>query len=132
MSLPDHTVGQIRLIFQPIDSRQMSTESDDSKYFVYADRLDPVRSDGLCDPKSGLFRVKRIRDIRRDAPRKRLGAVVAATRIRSAIHVAPDFGATAPTNYTEKTFTEISKYLNLNKYSDKETYELLRETRGTD
>lgn len=48
-----------------------------------------------------------------------------ATRIRAAVHVAPYFGATANRDFTKKTYAEVSTLFNLNKYSDKETFELL-------
>lgn len=50
------------------------------------------------------------------------------SRIRTCIHVTPFFGREAlrGPEYTEKTMIEVSRYFNLNKYSDKETFELLK------
>lgn len=124
-ALSDHTVGQIRIIFQPITAN--GTRVDGSDYLVYAQRFDSVRSSGLCEPASGLFRLKRAESNRQNTPRRRLGAVVEANRIRCGVHVAPYFGATAHREYTKKTYAEVSTLFNLNKYSDKETFELLRD-----
>jgi hypothetical protein len=122
--LLDHSVGQLRLIFQPIlsDGQCLGSEPH-SSYLVYAQRLDCTRS----DPSSGLFRLKRASSANPSAPFQRLGAVVELSQIRCAVHVAPYFGQVANQSFSEKNYTEISKYYNLNKYSDKETFELLYE-----
>lgn len=108
-------------------TRQSSRSGSD--YLIYAIRFDPTSSDRRCNPKTGLFRLKRATSDRDNAPLRRLGAIVQASHIRSSVHVAPCFGEAAnPSDrYTEKTMLEASSLLNLNKYSDKETFELLRE-----
>jgi hypothetical protein len=96
-------------------------------YLVYAQRLDCVRHDSRCSPSTGLFRLRRATSASPNAPFGRLGAVVELGRIRCAVDVAPAFGEKADRGYSEKVYSEISNYYNLNKYSDKETFELLSE-----
>jgi hypothetical protein len=59
----------------------------------------------------------------------RLGAVLEAKQIRCSVDVTPYFGEKAERILTCTNAVEISEYLNLNKYSDKETFHLLRECR---
>lgn len=93
---------------------------------MYTQKLNAVRAGGNCDPETGLFRLKRATLPGSGALFNRFGAVVEASRIRTCVHVAPYFGESARLNYSAKTLTEASVTLNLNKYSDKETYMLLR------
>lgn len=119
-------MGQLRLVFQPIIPNETGRGFLDTDYLVYAQKLVAVRASGDCDPRTGLFRLKRATLPNSGALFNRFGAVVAAHHIRTSVHVAPFYGESARLNYSAKTLTEASAILNLNKYSDKETYMLLR------
>jgi hypothetical protein len=58
---------------------------------------------------------------------QRLGTVVDAALIRCAVDVAPFFGERADRRLTHSNAMEISNEFNLNKYSDKESFHLLRD-----
>lgn len=111
----DHCVGQIRIIFQPC----LSTPSP---YLVYAQRFDCSHAASGANPNSGLFRLKRA--VLRGG--HRLGAVLPVKRIRCAVDVAPFFGDAASDELKSRISLEASTSFNLNKYSDKETFHLLR------
>ena len=55
----------------------------------------------------------------------RLGAVVDVGRIRCAVDVAPYYGAQVHKALTCENAVEASTKFNLNKYCDKETFQLL-------
>ena len=125
IGFPDHCVGQIRTIVQPICDPSIIGKRT-LPYLVYAQRFDPVSNTGLCDPASGLFKLKRAKC---GQGKKRIGAIVDAARIRTAIDVTPCFGKIGDIKEMNKTCTnamEISRKFNMNKYADKETFELLR------
>jgi len=108
------------LIFQPIIP---SSASEPQPYLVYAQRFDCNHAASGVNKVSGLFRLKRAK-----LPNgKRLGAVVEAGRIRAAVDVQPYFGREVDPNITCTNALEICRQFNLNKYCDKETFQLLRE-----
>lgn|ERR1700742_320562 len=107
------------MTFQPLNSIKMP-------YLVYAQRLDCSHASTGANRNSGLFRLKRVFRRTSDS-RVRLGAVVDASRIRCAVDVAPYFSSEVDGMLTSKTAIELCEALNLNKYSDKETFHLLRE-----
>ena len=90
-------------------------------YLVYTQLFDPVQSNRAANSQTGLFRLKRA--IRNGV--QRLGTVIDAGRIRAAVDVSPRFGEKVPDCMTFLNAMEISKQFNLNKYVDKETFELL-------
>lgn len=98
-------------------------------YLVYAHRFDPVDPAGAADPYSGLFRLKRA--TRTSAGDQiRLGAVVEASKIRCAVAVEPYYGKSlvaSESDISATTSMEVFSRFSLNRYSDKETFELLRE-----
>lgn len=113
-----HCVGQIRMIFQPI----VTSSVDRQPYLVYAQRFDCSQATMKPNPDSGLYRLKRA--MRNGS---RLGAVVPSTRIRCTVDVVPFFGSEAiDKRLTCKNSMEASVMFNLNTFSDKETYHLLR------
>lgn len=117
--MTDHCVGQIRLIFQPILSSR-----ERQPYLTYAQRMDPKSAPATADPVSGLFRLKRAFTTSPD--KKRIGAVVEASRIRTAIAVEPLFGANSvDPAITGRISAEVFTLFNLNTYADKDLFELL-------
>lgn len=111
----DHCVGQIYLIFQPV----LDSNNSHAPYLVYARRLDPVGSTGKADPATGLFRLKR-------SERGLVGSVVEASRIRTAVDVQPFFGrGSIPSQMTATNSLQLCSEFNLNKYADKDIFQLL-------
>lgn len=86
-----------------------------------------MESNGEADPISGLFRLKRA--VRGNGnERERLGGVIDASRIRCAVAVEPYFGGSSvavESDLSATTSVEVFTKFSLNKYSDKETFELL-------
>jgi hypothetical protein len=118
----DHCVGQVRIIFQPVTSDGFT-----HPYLVYAQRFDCITNPPKASPDSGLFRLKRAMRRAADRTSIRIGAVVEANKIRCAVSVEPFFGNEANRALTCTNSLEISTKFNLNTFSDKETFELLRE-----
>jgi hypothetical protein len=94
---------------------------------VYAQRFDSVTRPPKASPDTGLFRLKRSMRRAADGSSIRNGAVVEINRIRCAVSVEPYFGKEANRALTCTNSLEISTKFNLNTFSDKETFELLRE-----
>lgn len=115
--MTDHCVGQVRIIFQPITDNALP-----EPYLVYAQRFDCAHAASGPNPHSGLFRLKRAM-----RGTVRLGAVVPAAQIRCAVEVAPFFGTKIHERMSCTNSMEASKAFNLNTYSDKETFHLLRK-----
>lgn len=109
------------MIFQPChEGTSLATTKE--PYLVYAQRFDCTHAASRANPDSGLFRLKRAK--RRTG--QRLGAVLGAENIRCAVDIAPFFGKEADPVLESRTSLETSAMFNLNKYSDKETFHLLR------
>jgi hypothetical protein len=75
----------------------------------------------VADKNSGLFRLKRAKTPTNDT----YGVIVDASMIRCAVDVQPFFGDHASAEFTTTNSLEICQFFNLNKYSDKESFELL-------
>lgn len=118
----DHCVGQVRIIFQPI---QPNDSDRDAPYLVYAQRFDCAHAASGPNSDSGLFRLKRAM-----RGQLRLGVIVQASRIRCAVEVVPFYGTKVHERMTHKNSMEASTAFNLNTYSDKETFHLLRKGRS--
>lgn len=106
------------MIFQPISQKRFQP------YLVYAQRFDTVESPIQPNKYSGLFKLKRA-----DGDSGRLGAVVNAERIRCAVDVTPFFSTKVHNRLNFLNAMEVSNRFNLNKYSDKETFQLLHNYR---
>jgi hypothetical protein len=104
------------MVFQP-----HSSENHQDNYFVYVQRFDCNHATSNTKANTGLFNLTRARN-----NESRLGAIVQAARIRCAVDVAPYFGEKADRRLTCYNSLEISNEFNLNKYSDKETFQLFR------
>ena len=99
----------------------MDSDSQNFPYLVYVQRFDPVhRGARMVDPSSGLIRLRRAMNAR-----NRTGAVVDVLHARSGVSVLPYFGEKINDAYTCKNSMELSVFFNLNKYADKETFNLL-------
>lgn len=86
--------------------------------------MDSRSPTGTPDPISGLFRLERA--YTRVPNKTRIGAVVEASRIRTAVAVEPAFG-TNPVDgaITGRISAEVFTLFNLNTYADKDLFELL-------
>lgn len=120
MDSTDHCVGSLRIIFQPIIEN-----APPQPYLIYAQRLDCPHVNTGASKATGLFRLKRA--MRDNGPngRVRLGGVVEAQRIRIAVDVEPYFGETADPRLTTENAMEASTSFNLNKYWDKNLFDVL-------
>jgi hypothetical protein len=107
-----HTVGQLRLIFQPISTVRGSQANE--PYLIYVQRFDPVSK----TEHTGLQRLQRkFVDKERTI---RFGGVVDLIRLRKAIEVCPYFGEEAHSALTMENSMEISNEFTLNHSGDLE------------
>ena len=106
------------MIFQPI-----VPTSNQQPYLIYAQKFDCPHAETGPNPNDGLYRLK----YARAEHGVRLGAVIPSSHIRCAADVAPFFGEAIDKRLTCKNSMEASTTFNLNTFSDKETYHLLRQ-----
>jgi hypothetical protein len=107
-----HSVGQLRLIFRPLNTQ----------YFAaYVQRFNIVPQHGTTDNihrGTGMHLLRRA--VRSNS--SRIGEVIPVTQIRSPAHLIPNFGKEAHPRLTCANSCEVCEEYWLNKYWSKESY----------
>jgi hypothetical protein len=106
------------MIFQPVVN-----SPNPQPYLVYAQRFDCPHGGASPKQDNGLFELVR----GKSASGRRKGAVVEAGHIRCAVDVAPFFGKEADRRLTYENSLEAATNFNLNTYSDKQIFHLLKK-----
>jgi hypothetical protein len=107
-----HTIGQLRLIFQPISN--MRGPQGSQPYLMYVQRFDKVHK---VEP-TGLQRLQR-KFVDAEMT-ERYGGVVDLIRLRKPVEVCPYFGQDAHSGLTVENSMEISNEFTLNHSGDPE------------
>ena len=124
-SLADHTLGQLRGIFQPIFS-DITISQHQQPWLIYVQKFRPVNNKVNLSTGLRLF----TREYINEAIGHCQGAVVPVERMRMAADVAPYFDRKADSKLKAATAMEASNFFNLNKYVDIESFAILREEYG--
>lgn len=115
-----HSIAELRVIFRPLLDSETSESSRDTDFLVYAQSFKVVGNLLRPDPVTGCYALRR--SLRTDG--SRLGGVLPLGLLRMPVDVPPRFGPSADTRLTSKNSMEWSTEFWLNKFWDKEYYEL--------
>ncbi len=127
-SLIDHSVAQLRLIFQPVYSKLCSYQPEFLAYVeplrvVHVPRQSKKGAAGCSvGINSGVIRVERIFD----PDGSRAGMVISLTDIWKPVDLVPDYGEACPPHWTSGSASDFATQFFVNSFYDKQTYICLR------